>query len=235
MFLMFFPQKENTLYCLSKNQAPKTFSARKTKILRLVSYFTFRITSKGQTKKNGTMEVILIDQNRSDSFLLKFFLDEISYITDIHEFGEYGEALAFLSERNEQSFQGEFIVLCTEDIRKKRGADFLAFIASEFSELTMYRVLTGEDSQSASLLLRSGKIDAYLEKKIELDDFGVETNRVVLEARKSLQAPELSYMPVDLKDLDKPDRSTQPSTIQPGFHLKNIIPTCVFRLFAPKA
>lgn len=182
------------------------------------------------------MEVILIDQNRSDSFLLKFFLDEMDFITEIHEFEDYGKALDYLAEKEETNFQGQLTVLCTEDIRKNRGADFLIFISEEFSALNMYRILTGEDKQTARLLLHSGKIDEYLEKKIELDDFGIETNRVLLSAKKTTQVPKIASLFGGMKDQLKSSKSPiHPSTIEATFQIKNIIPTCVSRLFAHRA
>lgn len=181
------------------------------------------------------MEVILIDQNRSDSFLLKFFLDEIDFITGLHEFEDYGKALAYLNEKSENQFQGQMTILCTEDIRKNRGADFLAFISEEYPKLNIYRILTGEDSHSARLLLHSRQIDDYLEKKIELDDFGIETNRVMLKANRWLQFPRIASF---IGSMDRPNKHTvtsvEPSADEPKFQIKSIIPTCVFRLFAHK-
>ncbi len=181
------------------------------------------------------MEVILIDQNRSDSFLLKFFLDEMDFVSDVHEFHDYGKALTYLNEKDQSRFQGQLTILCTEDIRKNRGADFLAFISSEYPELTMYRILTGENNQSTQLLLQSRQIDDYLEKKIELDDFGIETNRVMLKANKRIQIPRMASFIGAMDRLDKHgETSVKPPEEESTFQIKSIIPTCVFRLFAQK-
>lgn len=180
------------------------------------------------------MEVILIDQNRSDSFLLKFFLDEMDFITAVHEFDDYSKVLTYLDEKNQSQFQGKLTILCTEDIRQKRGADFLAFISEEYVGLNMYRILTGEDNQSAQSLLRSRQIDDYLEKKIELDDFGIETNRVMLKANRKFQVLRVASF---IRTMDRSmhtETSVKPSKEVSIFQLKSIIPTCVFRLFAHK-
>lgn len=181
------------------------------------------------------MEVILIDQNRSDSFLLKFFLDEMDFVSDVQEFQDYGKALTYLNEKDQGPFQGQLTILCTEDIRKNRGADFLAFISAEYPGLNMCRILTGEDNTSAQLLLQSRQIDAYLEKKIELDDFGLETNRVMLKANRNFQIPRMASF---IGAMDRPNKhaatSMKPSEEESTFRIKSIIPTCVFRLFAHK-
>lgn len=198
------------------------------------SYFMFRITSKGHTIRIDAMEVILIDQNRSDSFLLKFFLDEMDFISDLHEFDDYGKVLTYLNEKNQSQYKGQLTILCTEDIRKKRGADFLAFVSEEYSNLNMYRILMGEDNQSAQLLLQARRVDDYLEKKIELDDFGIETNRVMMKARRKAQVPRIASFIAPMNRPLPAETSDKPSVSEPVFQIKSIIPTCVFRLFAHK-
>lgn len=175
------------------------------------------------------MEVIIIEQNRSDRFLMRYFLEEMDSVTKIQESHHISEVIAYLTGKNDASSASRIILMFGENIGIGRGASFLSMIAKKFPALDTYRVLLGETTYNSRLAQIHPEIHDYMEKKMELDDFGREINQVILRAQRRAAAPVMaSIFPTISSESPRHHQNRE----RKKSSKKQLFPTCVFRLFS---
>lgn len=129
------------------------------------------------------MEVLIIDHNKGDRFLIRYLLENQPGISTSHEFRSRQEATRYLLSKPENDSSEQILILCNERLGLTDGLEALRKIKTECSHLDLFTVLMQEDARRSHRLMSQNIADEFMEKKVELHDFGEELGRIVVAAR----------------------------------------------------